>query len=383
MTYNKAYIQELIIEQVAGTISEEESTLLEQAVQDDPQIKQLWEEMQLELGSDQAKTFFDNLDENKAWNKIEPEVKRIKPINLGKKSFIKWLSIAALLCIAITVTYVLNIKPQTGAGIASKKNTKKPVIELQMANGQHINLSDTAKRIINTSFAHLKKGANGLSYQLDDNAKTEEWSTLVIPSKLNYQIVLSDGTQVWLNSVSSLRFPFSFTGKTREVYLTGEAFFKVAKNAEHPFIVHTSQTDVKVLGTAFNMNTYRAEETVTSLVEGSVSASGHNNEKLLLTPGLQAIYEPQKGFASQPFDPSVELAWMNDIYYFHNTKLHDIGDVLQRWFDVKVVFDDPAKAEEAFSGAIQKNRPVEVFVQNIRASAGVKASFKDGVLHIK
>jgi ferric-dicitrate binding protein FerR (iron transport regulator) len=251
-----------------------------------------------------------------------------------------------------------------------------------MANGQQINLSDTSKKVINMPFAHLKKGANGLSYQVDNN-KSEEWSTLVIPSKLNYRIVLSDGTQVWLNSVSSLRFPFSFLGKTREVYLTGEAFFKVAKNAAHPFIVHTGQTDVKVLGTEFNVNTYHADETVTSLVEGSVSTSGQDKQSIHLQPGYQAVYTSGAGFQAQPFDPAIELAWMNDIYYFHNTKLHDISDVLLRWFDVKVVFDNPAKADEAFSGAIQKNKPIDVFIQNIKASAGVTAILKEGVLHIR
>ncbi|MFC0515519.1 FecR family protein [Mucilaginibacter angelicae] len=381
MTYNKAYFQELIIEQIAGTISEEESHLLNEAIQNDSQVKQLWDEMQQTLNSHKAQTFFNNIDENKAWDKIEPEIKRIKSINPRRKDVWKWLSVAALLCIAFTVGYFWRQIPVNNSVVA-KKDFKAPAIELRMANGQQIDLSDTSKKVINIPFAHLNKGANGLSYQVDNN-KSEEWSTLVIPSKLNYQIVLSDGTQVWLNSVSSLRFPFSFLGKTREVYLTGEAFFKVAKNAAHPFIVHTGQTDVKVLGTEFNVNTYQANETVTSLVEGSVSTNGRDKQKMLLQPGYQAVYKSGSGFRAQPFDPTVELAWMNDIYYFHDTKLHDISDVLLRWFDVKVVFDDPAKADEAISGAIQKNKPIDVFIQNIKASAGVTAVLKEGVLHIR
>lgn len=381
MTYNKAYFQELIIEQITGVISEEENYLLEQAIQNDPRIKQLWDEMQQVLTSDKAQTFFNNIDENKAWDTIQPEIKPVRSIRPGWAGTIKWLSVAALLCIAFTAGYYWRQMPVNDL-VAAKKNLNTPAIELRLANGQHINLSDTSKKVINMSFAHLKKGVNGLSYQVD-NSKSEEWSTLVIPSKLNYRIVLSDGTQVWLNSVSSLRFPFSFLGKTREVYLTGEAFFKVAKNAAHPFIVHTGQTDVKVLGTEFNVNTYHADETVTSLVEGSVSTSGQGKQKMLLQPGYQAVYSSGSGFRAQPFDPAVELAWMDDIYYFHNTKLHDISDVLLRWFDVKVVFDDPAKADEAFSGAIQKNKPIEVFIQNIKASAGVSALLKEGVLHIR
>ncbi|QEM10486.1 FecR family protein [Mucilaginibacter rubeus] len=381
MTYNKAYFQELIIEQIAGTISEEESRLLNEAIQNDPQVKQLWDEMQQKLSSDKAQGFFDNIDENKAWDKIETEIKQVRPINTRRIQITKWLSMAALLCIAFTAGYYWRKMP-VNETVAAKRDIKAPAIELRMANGQHIDLSDTSKKMINVPFAHLKKGANGLSYQLDNN-KTAEWSTLVIPSKLNYRIVLSDGTEVWLNSVSSLRFPFAFSGKTREVYLTGEAFFKVAKNAARPFIVHTDQTDVRVLGTEFNVNTYQTDKTVTSLVEGSVSTSGQDKRKMLLQPGYQAVYTPVTGFTSQPFDSAVELAWMNDIYYFHDTKLHDISDVLLRWFDVKVVFDDPAKADEAFSGAIQKNKPVDVFIQNIKASAGVTAVLREGVLHIR
>jgi transmembrane sensor len=381
MTYNKAYFQELIIEQIAGAISEEDNHLLNEAIQNDPRVKQLWDEMQHTLTSNKAHSFFNNIDENKAWDKIEPEIKPLQLIRFRRVEVIKWMSIAALLCVAFTAGYYWR-NTSVNESVAAKKNLKAPAIELQMANGQHIDLSDTSKRVINMPFARLNKGVNGLSYQVDNN-KSEEWSTLVIPSKLNYRIVLSDGTQVWLNSVSSLRFPFSFLGKTREVYLTGEAFFKVAKNAAHPFIVHTGQTDVKVLGTEFNVNTYKADETVTSLVEGSVSTSGLDKQKMLLQPGYQAVFTSESGFRSQSFDPAVELAWMNDLYYFHNTKLHDISDVLLRWFDVKVVFDDPAKADETFSGAIQKNKPVDVFIQNIKASAGVSAVLKEGVLHIR
>jgi transmembrane sensor len=381
MTYNKAYIQGLIIERAAGTISQDDDSLLERAVKDDPEIEAMWREMQQVLNTDKARTFFNTLDENKAWNKIDSSMANVRSANSGRMGFIKWLSVAALLCVAIVVFYYWQSRPVNEV-VITQKNQKKPAIELQIANGQRIDLSDTSKRVIIIPFAHLKKGANGLSYQLSNN-KTQQWSTLVIPPKLNYRIVLSDGTQVWLNSASNLRFPFAFTGATREVYLDGEAFFKVAKNAAHPFIVHTDQTDVKVLGTQFNVNTYKTNVTTTSLVEGSVTTAGKNNQKLLLRPGYQAVYAPTTGFLTQPFDADMELAWMHDIYYFHDTKLHDISEVLLRWFDVKVVFDDPAKADESFSGAIQKSQPIEIFIQNIKASAGVNAVFKDGVLHIK
>lgn len=383
MTYNKAHIQGLIIEKIANTISEEDNKVLADAIKEDQHIEKMWEEMQQTLTSDKASTFFNNLDERKAWEQVEQAIEQSG--NVKQMGFIKWLSIAALFCIALSSIWYWGVKPSNSNKVSVAYHKKKaiPAIELQLANGQHINLSDTSKRVINIPFAQIKKGANGISYKLGDN-KIQEWSTLVVPSKLDYQIVLSDGTQVWLNAASSLRFPFSFLGATREVYLTGEAFFKVAKNPDQPFIVHTGQTEVKVLGTEFNVNTYNANITTTSLVEGSVSTSGHNNnEKLLLKPGYQAVYIPGVGFITQPFDANIELAWMHGIYYFHDTKLSDISQVLLRWFDLKVVFDNPAVAEESFSGVIEKNKPIEVFLQNLKISANVKADFKDQVLHIK
>ncbi|MEO7216544.1 FecR domain-containing protein [Mucilaginibacter sp.] len=383
MTYSREYIQDLIIEHFAGTISPEDSEVLNQAIAQYPGVKMLWESMQQDLASPAAKNFFDSIDQDKAWDKVKPDIRPAFAKSILQKKNSIWFSLAALLCVAVAVFYFYpSQRDASNIATLNHRPSAKPAILLRMESGRQLNLSDTSTRELNTASAHLTKNASGLSYQLENN-ETEEWSTLVVPPTLTYQIVLSDGTKVWLNSASSLRFSFSFVRQTRDVYLTGEAFFKVAKNAAKPFIVHTGQTDVKVLGTAFNINTYQTDKTVTSLVEGSVSTTAENNQKLLLHPGYQAVYQSGTGFSRQPFNPATELSWMKDVYYFHNTRLSEISGVLSRWFDVKVVFDDAAKAEETFTGAIQKNRPVDVFIQNIKASAQVKAVFKDGVLHIK
>jgi transmembrane sensor len=383
MTYNREYIQDLIIEHFAGTISPEDSEILKQAIVQDPAANLLWESMQQGLASPEAKNFFDSIDEDKAWHKVKPDIQPVLSKSIHyKKKILTWFSIAALLCLAVAIFRFYPSQRAVSNTATLNHGAAKPAILLRMENGQQLNLSDTSSRELNTASAHLTKNAEGLSYQLE-NRKAEEWSTLVVPPTLTYQIILSDGTKVWLNSASSLRFSFSFLRQTRDVYLTGEAFFKVAKNPAKPFIVHTGQTQVKVLGTEFNINSYRADKTVTSLVEGSVSTTAENNQKLLLHPGYQAVYQTGSGFSRQTFNPATELSWMKDVYYFHNTRLGEISDVLSRWFDVKVVFDDAAKAGETFSGAIDKKQPVEIFIRNIKASAQVKADFKDGVLHIK
>src|SRR5690606_25037817 len=140
--------------------------------------------------------------------------------------------------------------------------------------------------------------ANGkLDYQSSNTSL--EWNIISVPFKRDYKLILSDGTEVWLNSLSNLRFPFNFIGEKREVFLEGEAYFKVAKDTK-PFIVHVGETDIKVLGTSFNINS-DGTQVITSLVEGSVLNSA-GNESVLLKPGYQSIFEPLTGFKEQAFD---------------------------------------------------------------------------------
>lgn len=380
MTYNKEHIQDLLIEKAAGTISKGDNDFIEQAIENDSDIDKMWKEVQQKLDSSKARAFLINLNEDEAWDNIERKIQHIPVVNMHHIYLKRWMSIAALFCITLASIYYFRTK-QAYTRVAVKADIKKAV-ELQFVNGQTIDLSNAGKGDINTPFARLYTENKTLSYNIV-NSKGQEWGTLNVPSILDYKIVLSDGTQVWLNASSVLHFPFTFPGGTREVYLKGEAFFKVAKNAKKPFIVHTDQTDIRVLGTSFNINTYTPEVITTSLVEGSVSTNDYHKEKLLLKPGFQAIYTPAKGFVTQSFDESIELGWMKGVYYFHDTKLSDITQVLSRWFDVKVVFDNPLKARESFSGQLAKNKPLTVFLLNLKTSAEIETYFIDGTLHIK
>jgi transmembrane sensor len=150
MKYNIIYIQELIIDKIAGAISEDDDHILQHAIHTNPEAAKLWNEMHAILTSDKAKSFLDNIDEDTAWEKVKPQIDPVKSIQIKQAESIKWLSIAALLCITLSVIYYWQSKPVVNHPVV--KLRKKNTIELQMANGQQIDLSDTTKSIINTPF---------------------------------------------------------------------------------------------------------------------------------------------------------------------------------------------------------------------------------------
>ena len=160
--------------------------------------------------------------------------------------------------------------------------------------------------------------------------------TLYIPRGMNKQITLSDGTQVWLNAESSLQYPESFEGKEqREVYLKGEAYFKVTKDTEHPFWVKTEALNTQVLGTSFNVRAYSEEDTKITLVEGSVKVSDKNHNELQLSPGEHVDEKLNKTHVEKASDYH---SWADGVFYFDDTELIEIMRELGRWYNIDIVF---------------------------------------------
>jgi transmembrane sensor len=229
-----------------------------------------------------------------------------------------------------------------------------------------------------------------LSYQAIDpvKAKTETtetfYNTVRTPRGGQYQLLLADGTKVWLNAASSLRFPASFNGKIREVELTGEAYFEVAKNSGIPFKVHIGFNgvpdanrgmDVLVTGTHFNINAYDNEASVkTTLLEGSVKVI-RGDEYHLLQPGNQSQVEPEgkmKLVASANVDEAV--AWKNGMFNFKSADIETIMRQISRWYDVDITYQQ--KVDERFYAEISRNTNVSNVFKMLELTGGVHFSIE-------
>lgn len=207
------------------------------------------------------------------------------------------------------------------------------------------------------------------------------WEEIVTPRAGYFNLILADGTSVWLNAETSLRFPKNFSAQKREVYLDGEAYFDVAKNENAPFYVHTSLQSTKVLGTQFNISSYKEQSAhYITLIEGSVEASNKNHESIRMTPGHQAKISDKISY-QQLKNVQDFAAWKDGEFYFDDTPMHEVLSMLGRWYDVKVESDGAPKNK--LKGLVSRKMPLASLLSLIETTSNVKFNFKQGVLSVK
>ncbi len=276
---------------------------------------------------------------------------------------------AAMIVLAVVSSgvYYCLLQPKADNTLANNKHAVKHDADpgknkaiLTLDNGEQVVL-DSARvgTIAKKGNISVKKAADGqLVYTVDGdkNASVNEqitYNTISTPRGGQYQVILPDGTKVWLNAASSLKFPTAFAGNQRNVELTGEAYFEVTKNPAKPFKVNVNNLDVKVLGTHFNIMAYGDEDAIkTTLLEGSVQLTSGNTSNLL-KPDQQGIF---KGNTIRVVDVDAEkaVAWKNGYFEFSRASIHDIMRQLSRWYDIDVIYQGKITDDE-FVGKIERN----------------------------
>ncbi|MBI2275294.1 MAG: FecR domain-containing protein [Bacteroidetes bacterium] len=239
---------------------------------------------------------------------------------------------------------------------------------LTLADGSTVVLDSASNGTISQQGnIQVKKLDNGLlAYTVNGKKITENdetfYNTITTPRGGQYHITLADGTLVWLNAASSIRFPVVFSGTERKVTITGEAYFEVAKNAAMPFKVKAAASEIEVLGTHFNVNAYEDEASIkTTLLEGSVKVSATaipaNRPAVLLKPGQQSGIS-KAGIISVQNNADIEeaMAWKNGRFQFKSADLNSILRQISRWYDVDVVYN--GKADLHFTGQLARNANV-------------------------
>lgn len=232
---------------------------------------------------------------------------------------------------------------------------------LTLADGSEIVLDSAANGTVSQQggIKVIKLDNDELIYNSGLSKSSEIlYNTVTTPKGGQYKIVLADGTGVWLNAASSIRFPATFTDIERKVEITGEAYFEVAKNAAMPFRVSVGGMEVQVLGTHFNINAYSDESEVkTTLLEGSVKVT-ENNNTALLKPGEQAGVNNIVGnIAIKQVDVDKVVAWKNGLFRFDGDDIDNIMRQISRWYDVDVQYEGK-KPQGHFSGIINRNLPL-------------------------
>ncbi|MRG47981.1 DUF4974 domain-containing protein [Chitinophaga sp. SYP-B3965] len=375
---NELYIRELIIKEHFGIISEAEQLELDAILASGAEARKIREEIQ-EVPADDARQYLENVNLQAG---LENVFERYNAQKARRRMRTRWVSAAALLAAVAVGAYLwmpgkkASLQPQQIARVANGSAT------LQLANGQVITMSDSGHQNINLQNTNVQNNNRVLKFDAQDTEGATGWNTLTVPPTLDYQVVLSDGTQVWLNSTSRIRFPFKFPGNQREVFIEGEAYFTVKQDATRPFIVHAGQADIQVLGTSFNVNAYRATQVITSLVQGKVAVQS-GSSKLLLDPGKEVVVATGEPLVMRDFDQQTTLAWRQGEHYFRDASIREIGEMMSRWYNVDLVIDNPEAGNMRLRGKLYRHRPLQNFLDQLNSLGLVQFYWKNNVLHCK
>ncbi len=253
---------------------------------------------------------------------------------------------------------------------------------LTLGNGKILPLQSTGTQYLDADGATIANTDRVLYLDAADAGAPVTWNTLTVPRTLDYKILLPDSSIVWLNSTTVLRFPSRFADGVREVYLEGgEAYFEISRDTEAPFTVHTPQGEVRVLGTAFNINAYQPGQVLTALVSGRV-AVGYQGQRATLSPMQQAVVtDGAPEIRIQPFDLANTVSWREGIHYFSDAPVAELAVMLERWFDTRLVLDNDSVGHVQFRGKLDRNRPLQEFIDAINLTGDAEFYWKDGVLH--
>lgn len=243
----------------------------------------------------------------------------------------------------------------------------KTTATLTLADGRQFDLQATNKDTIHALVNSIAQASSGKPEQ---NTKFHE---LNVPAGGEYQYILPDGTKVWLNSLTSLRFPNTFSGNTRQVYLEGEAFFDVTPDSQHPFIVTTNKGNIQVYGTRFNVTNYTADPFSAVLVSGKITFQSPQGEAVNLLPSQRVTYQPGSGeIQVNTVDTSLYTAWVNHQFLFKGETLESIMTTLSRWYAFTPVFKSDAARHIKLSGRLNRHEDIRILLESYEATTDIK-----------
>ena len=321
-----------------------------------------------------------------AWNIITG---RIEKKRRARKYPLILLKIAAVLVplIIVSVWYYFadNFSgsysiEQPGEAIASVRQSRATLL---LSSGETVDLDGTG--------TGKELNLDGTVIHHDDKdriryAETRDITmhSLYVPRGSEFQLVLADGTRVYLNSGTRLDYPTGFGSENRSVTLDGEAFFDVVSDTGRPFIVRTPGMDITVTGTLFNIMSYAGEPAEATLVEGRVSVAAGEHPTIDLFPGQQARIDTNDKMPEvRQVNVNDFTSWTRGVFTFRDMHLRDLAMRLERWYDVEISFVDPAIADMRFTGAIEKDKPLENLLVLVEKSAGIDFIEQQGKIILK
>ena len=371
-------VEEIIIKRLSEEhLSEEESAFFDKWYQNSSNREYYNDLLKIRSGiiASQVK---ERIDKRKAWNQVRPA---------RKISLIRTLlKFAAIMILPLSLGVFLLIRENKQekvvyAEVPVQPGKKQAVLTL--SSGQQVMLADTIVHVNEKGMVISNFPDKELVYKImNDTMKTETiYNTVTVPRGGEYKLVLADGTIVWLNSDSHIRYPVTFSGNTRQVELEGEAYFEVAKDVEKPFIVRMNEYNVRVTGTQFNVRNYSNESLATTLVEGGVQIE-RKGKVDRLRPGQQAVLENNE-IRIRVVNVEEQVAWRHGAFGFTQCRLENIMEELARWYDVDVFYMNQQVKDYHFSAWFKRSSSINEVINILEKTKKISLDLKGRILTVK
>ena len=364
-----------------GDITEEERQELEDWCEEAPRNRKLFEQICQEDLFSKERYVYEKIHDTKAFSVFEKRVRKVSSRSIGN-----WWKYAAVLLFPILVvgSWKLMHETEQVSIVASSVAPIQPGCSqavLVLDDGRKVFLKEEEEGVISEDKEITVTGEKDrLVYTSSEGKNVDEirFNELEVPRGGEYKVRLADGTLVYLNSATRMKYPVKFDEKERKVYLSGEAYFEVAKDPERPFFVEMEGVEVRVYGTSFNVNTHQEGDIQTVLVKGSIGVK-------VLSSGMESMIRPGQMAEFKQGNTKVDVKdvnvavytdWKDGIFRFENQRLEDILTVLSNWYDVDVFYQTASVKELHFSGYMERYKDVSVILEAITLSTGVTFSIQ-------
>lgn len=278
-----------------------------------------------------------------------------------------------------------ELQPSSRYVSVGEEPARRPVLVL--ATGERLVIPEGRLAFEETVEGQRVMSGNELLATGESRTENDEtaYYTMEVPPKCDFHFVMSDGTKVWMNAASTLRYPVKFASDSRRIYAEGEIYLEVAKDARRPFFVELEGMEIAVLGTSFNVRAYRQEQKIqVTLAEGKVSARTGKGKEHALTPGNCLSLEKQSGEVHmQPVDVDDVLAWKRGFYVFKKSTLTEVASTLKHWYNADIRLASEEIARQTYTGVVNKEEPIGVFLKRLEETSGVRCEQQENLIIIQ
>lgn len=393
---NNFQIANLIVKKIRGSITPDEQADLNAWISQSPDHLNLFNraaDPKNQLSRLEVYNLFDK-DKEGVWSTLEDQLFPTRTMQFSTQKFLRYAAVILLPVLIAGGAYLFLLKPAP-TNLADLDEVIQPGSQqavLILSDGGEVTLdSELAPGEIREGDAIIRNDQKLLDYFREKPGRRNRemrYNELRTPRGGGYQLKLADGTQVWVNAGSSLKYPVSFNDAAREVFLEGEAFFDVTQSGS-PFIVHSGNMDVQVMGTSFNITAYPDEDAYkTTLVEGKVrvevsSDDGVSIDSHELTPNDQAVLElANSAITVEEVNTSYFTSWMDGKIEFDNENLDMVMKRLARWYDFEYRFENSDAMEYHFTARLDRDASISSILEMLELTTEVKFEFRKGTVLI-